>query len=823
MKISQLKAIKQAILLLCPLLTVSPAMAQIAPVGVELARQASQPAAVQARVAAASEHLNAMRGELGLTGNDQLTPVSTVVDEFAHSHTRFQQRYQGVKIWGGEVITHADAGGQQLALTNALKTEISVSTTPRLSTDEALAVVRKTLLPKGKFSTEPVFELVIYPQTEPVLPRGVANEELDATMVGERVLGHLLTYHVHVELNNKNDGVKHVDFLIDANTGAIVKQWNSLQTAHTVATGARGYYNGTVSLNTNSTASGYELRDMLRGTGGSFGNNVVLKYNTATPVIGDIFTDPTNTWGDGQNYTPGSSTTSDSYQTPAVDVAYGIGATWDFYKNIFGRNGIDGAGKATYAVVHDPLPQYNGVNAYWSDTCFCMHYGDGNATYKNVTSLDVTGHELTHGVTAKTAGLYYVGESGGLNEATSDIFGSLVEFYKRGGGTSTIPATGGNWTIGEGIGPSPFRYMYKPSLDGGSFDAWNLTIADADVHYSSGPMNRAFYFLSQGATTSGNTSSTYLPAGMTGIGNDRAGRIWYRALTVYLTNTTNYVSAREGSIAAARDLYGNGSAEEKAVWNAFRAVNVGAAWSAAACGVLDAGRNLSKDEGVTSCNGQYSLVMQADGNLVLYRNSNGTPLWNANTYNNPNAFALLQADGNLVVYKNSSRVALWNAGTYSSPGATTAVRDDGNVVITSPNGLPVWYSTPPAATPLQQTGAGNTSIATSEVLATGKTGFIGNADPATNRYYQVTLSPGQTVTGDLIGAWLSSEYAYWGLFVVNNAGTDVVPVKYSSHSNTRIVQSYKNTGTTPTTVYFRTYRGGTAYELAPFTIAFRFN
>jgi hypothetical protein len=135
----------------------------------------------------------------------------------------------------------------------------------------------------------------------------------------------------------------------------------------------------------------------------------------------------------------------------------------------------------------------------------------------------------------------------------------------------------------------------------------------------------------------------------------------------------------------------------------------------------------------------------------------------------------------------------------------------------------VWYAVPPAATPLQATGAGNTSIATSEVLAAGKSGFIGNADPATNRYYQVTLSPGQTVTGDFVGSWLSSAYAYWGLFVVNNAGTEIVASKYTSYSNTRVVQSYKNTGTTPTTVYFRTYRGGAAYELSPFTIAFRFN
>ena len=123
--------------------------------------------------------------------------------------------------------------------------------------------------------------------------------------------------------------------------------------------------------------------------------------------------------------------------------------------------------------------------------------------------------------------------------------------------------------------------MYKPSLDGSSPNAWSSSTGNLDVHYSSGPANRMFFFLSQGAssTSSSNYYSSYAPNGFTGIGPEKAIKIWYRALDVYMTSSTNYAGARTACINAAKDLYGAGGAEEAAVWNAFAAINVGSAWS----------------------------------------------------------------------------------------------------------------------------------------------------------------------------------------------------------------------------------------------------
>ena len=135
--------------------------------------------------------------------------------------------------------------------------------------------------------------------------------------------------------------------------------------------------------------------------------------------LGSLFIDTDNNWGSG--------TLSDS-ATVAADAHYGVSKTWDYYKNVHGRNGIANDGVGALSRVHYGR---NYDNAFWSDDCFCMTFGDGNnGVHGNpFVALDVAGHEMSHGVTSRTAGLVYCGESGGLNEANSDIFGTMVEFY----------------------------------------------------------------------------------------------------------------------------------------------------------------------------------------------------------------------------------------------------------------------------------------------------------------------------------------------------------------------------------------------------------
>ncbi|NUR94206.1 MAG: M4 family metallopeptidase, partial [Kribbellaceae bacterium] len=185
------------------------------------------------------------------------------------------------------------------------------------------------------------------------------------------------------------------------------------------------------------------------------------------------------------------------------------------------------------------------------------------------------GHEMSHGVTEHTANLTYSGESGGLNEATSDILGTMVEFYAN---NASDP---GDYYIGEKIMKDrpALRYMDKPSKDGNSPDCYSSGVGNLDVHYSSGIANHFAYLLAEGsgAKTIGglpHNSPTCNGSTLTGIGHDKLGKIWFRALTTYMTSGTTYAQARTATLNAATDLYGANSAEKAAVAAAWSAVAV---------------------------------------------------------------------------------------------------------------------------------------------------------------------------------------------------------------------------------------------------------
>jgi Zn-dependent metalloprotease len=213
-----------------------------------------------------------------------------------------------------------------------------------------------------------------------------------------------------------------------------------------------------------------------------------------------------------------------------------------------------------------------------------MTFGDGDngVTVNPLIALDVAGHEMSHGVTSRSADLVYSGESGGLNEANSDIMGTMVEYY------ANNPNDPGDYMIGEKVYPNnpgyyALRYMFQPSLDGASPDCYSASLGSLDVHYSSGVANHFYYLLAEGAVVPagfdafGVTQATLVcdgNTGIVGIGRDAASKIWYRALTVYMTSNTDYAGARDATEQAATDLYGAGSTQALAVSAAWNAVSV---------------------------------------------------------------------------------------------------------------------------------------------------------------------------------------------------------------------------------------------------------
>ncbi|MFJ3638393.1 M4 family metallopeptidase [Streptomyces sp. NPDC090108] len=475
---------------------------------------------------------------IGLGAKEKLVVKDVVKDVDGTVHTRYERTYAGLPVLGGDLVVHTAKSGRTEGVTKAAKSAIKVASlkpqiTAAKAEKQALSAART--LGSAKSASDGARKVIWAGSGKPVLAY-------------ETIVGGL-----------QDDGTPNqLHVITDAATGKKLFEYQGIETG----TG-KTLYSGTVSLNTTLSGSTYQLTDGTRG-----GHKTYNKSHTTTSSAGTLFTDADDVWGTG---TASSSTTD---QTAAADAAYGAQETWDFYKNTFGRSGIKNNGVGAYSRVHYGN-QY--VNAFWDDSCFCMTYGDGSGNNHPLTSLDVAGHEMSHGVTSNTAGLNYSGESGGLNEATSDIFGTGVEFYAA--NSSDV----GDYLIGEKINingdGTPLRYMDKPSKDGGSADSWSSGVGNLDVHYSSGVANHFFYLLSEGSgakTINGVSynSPTSNGSTVTGIGRAKALQIWYKALTTYFTSTTNYKSARTGTLSAAAALYGSGSAEYNAVAAAWSAVNV---------------------------------------------------------------------------------------------------------------------------------------------------------------------------------------------------------------------------------------------------------
>jgi vibriolysin len=306
----------------------------------------------------------------------------------------------------------------------------------------------------------------------------------------------------------------------------------------------------------------------------------------------------------------GQAATSDT----DVNLAYdGTGNTYLAYKGFWNRDSYDNAGATLISSVHYST---NYCNAYWDGTQ--MVYGDGDAS-QNCLPLaraqDVTAHELTHAVTERESGLNYSGESGGMNEAMSDIFGAFVEAWVDGGKTGTLTVSTDTWKVGEDILPPALRYMCDPAADGASKDFWTSTVGSSDVHYSSGVGNLAFCLLTKGGTHPRGKSSVNVPA----VGMDKAIRILYKAQTDILTSTAKYATVRTAMEQAATSL-GYDAATKDAVSCAWAAVGVGTApTTCAGGGGGGGGGGGTPTDGVLTNNTPVGSISGATGSQQFWK------------------------------------------------------------------------------------------------------------------------------------------------------------------------------------------------------------
>ena len=478
----------------------------------------------------------------GIDSTKDLRVSNVVVDDLSMAHTKMQQTYKGVPVFGGETIVHLNSDGSLFNITDSLVSRININTEAKLTETDALAKAYEVFGCSDCLTAQP---------------------KVDMFVLRHKKKDHLV-YRVQLERIDGSEETAMPVYFIDAHTGKKIWEYNNLQTASATVTGTSTYY-GTLSLTGYQSGTTFYLEDVGRRVGTFDYRNTTSSVYRASDTDGNF--NATN-------------------QRAMMDAQYGIAATYDYFKNVHGRNGIDGAGGPAFytsidgatglisARVHYST-NYN--NAFWNGQNMTFGDGDGS-TFSSLTTIDICGHELTHGVTERTAGLVYANESGALNESMSDVFGVMIDRSVRGESANT-------WKIGEecftpanGTNDA-LRYMDNPHLAGnGGFtsdddpdhysERYTGTADNGGVHINSGIPNNVFYLVAKGGTH-------HRGGSMTGIGADKAAAIWYRALTSFMTSSTNFAGARTATLNAATALYGTGSTEYNAVCSAWALCGVG--------------------------------------------------------------------------------------------------------------------------------------------------------------------------------------------------------------------------------------------------------
>jgi bacillolysin len=520
-------------------------------------------AGVAHRLSVISQHIAELRDwdrrvdRLVDTGALQLrkTRPDTLLPD--RTHERFDQYVGGVRIVGGDLARQVHHGVTESVFGTVFE-GVTLDTVPTLSEDAARVAFSK--LTGIELPLDRRIELVVLP--------------IDGGAFA-------LAWRTHLSIN----GTWMLTFL-DAHTGAVVRQYNDLQTQSAVGTGT-GVLGDRKKISTRPLSGRYVADDQLRPplliTYDARGNLAAAKswlFSANGPGVSDIASDDDNAWTDAAN----------------VDAHVHLGWTYDYYYKRFGRNGLDDGNSPIRALTHpvrrsdffvasdDDLDYY--VNAFWCTGCGpggqgMMMFGEGvpiGATFVgrswNYTSgaLDVVAHELSHGVTSYTSDLEYHGESGALNEAFSDIIGTSVEFFFQPTGTAAGQA---DYLIGEDVvTPGGIRSMANPLAFGDPDHYSRRFTGDEDnggVHINAGIATHAFYLAIEGGV---NRTSGLAVQGVGSANREQIEKVFYRAFVFLLPSTASFSTARAATIQSARDLYGVGSAAETAVTQAWTAVGV---------------------------------------------------------------------------------------------------------------------------------------------------------------------------------------------------------------------------------------------------------
>ncbi len=483
-------------------------------------------------------------------------------DDIGQTHTKYNQYHNGIKVFGAEVIIHADQNGAFMQNGEVIPS----SELPELNRKETITEIEAKTLIQSEFSN--------FQDWATIQAQGIGKgiNQWEGSLVYYKLVDeYQLAYHYRVFPNP----IENMEYIIDAQTGKIITKWSNICKFHhgvkgcqhdhehhnhtdqkekatskskfcpvvagpEVATNVQDLLGQSRTINTYSLSNNFFLLDASRSMFNTSQSSLpedpvgviwTLDVNNQSPVNGNI------------TYSQVLSSNNRWTSSPeGVSAHYNAGQAYDYFKTVHGREAITGDGQNIVSIVNVSDEDGSSLgNAFYSS--LALWYGNGDNTFFPLgRALDVAGHELSHGVVEFSANLVYQDESGAMNESFADIFGAMIDRS--------------NWTIGEqAVRPGVFpggalRNMQDPHNNANTGDfgrGWqpkhmNERFTGSEdnggVHLNSGIPNHAFYLLA------------------TQTSKEVAEQIYYRALTTYLTRRSGFNDLRYAVVQAAQDLYG---------------------------------------------------------------------------------------------------------------------------------------------------------------------------------------------------------------------------------------------------------------------------
>jgi Zn-dependent metalloprotease len=515
---------------------------------------------------------------------EEFEQKSAEVDDMGNTHVRMSQRYKGLRVWDGEIILHERSGKVNLLNGSFFPTPSVLSIEPSVSAASSIENVRADLS-----KIKPIADLN-EAQLEQVGGQQAKHELIVFHVDGKKAAVHL-AWHITIYQN-----VLHRwEYFVDAKNGQILDKYESscsimghYHEAHDKCTNhslSGGYeakkdesifslptmmdgaatansldlLNSTRTINTYQVGVKYYLidasRSMFKPTQSIFPNKpvgVIQTFDNANTDGGNTayyITSTNNAWSDKK----------------AVSAHFNAGMSFNYFKNTFNRNSINGLGGNVNSFINVTEDGIQMDNAYWNGEA--MYYGNGKDVFSALPkALDVAGHEISHGVIQNTANLKYQGESGALNESFADVFGAMIDRddWKMGEdiviNTSVFPSGALRDLSNPNNGATSGKPAWQPK---NVSEQYRGTQDNGGVHINSGIPNYAYYLFASNAN----------------VTRTKAERVYYQALTKYLVASSKFIDLRAAVEQSCKDLYPSEPAVLTAAQTAFNTVGIGSGGS----------------------------------------------------------------------------------------------------------------------------------------------------------------------------------------------------------------------------------------------------